>query len=151
MSEEVKEMLEHPFLRGFEDRHIALLSECASTLQTAAGSYLFRAGETADHLYLMKAGRIAIVRQVPGQDPMPIMIIYPGSVVGWSWLFPPYQWRFSANVMEDASVIALDSRCILEKCQADNQLGYELMWRCARVIGERLDATRAQLFSFMRS
>lgn len=151
MTEAVKDMLDHPFFKDFQANHVELLSECASTINLTAGGYLFRAGEKADQLHLIKTGRIGLVHQMVGRDPMPIMMICAGGVIGWSWLFPPYQWRLNASVMEDTSIIALDSKCIMEKCQEDFQLGHELMWRCARMIGERLDATRAQLFSFMKS
>lgn len=147
----VKSMLEHPFFKNFQAGHVELLSKCAVSERFAAGGYLFRAGQTADRLYLIQSGEVAVVLQLEGEEPVPIMILGAGGVVGWSWLFPPYHWRFGAMVMEDTSAITLDSKCIMEKCKEDYQLGYELMWRCAQMIGERLDATRAQLLSFMRS
>jgi hypothetical protein len=41
--------------------------------------------------------------------------------------------------------IGLDATCIRNKCEADHDLGYELLKRVAGVIVERLQASRLQL------
>ncbi len=41
--------------------------------------------------------------------------------------------------------IAFDGACLRGKCDADHDLGYELMHRFAGVITERLQATRVRL------
>ena len=41
--------------------------------------------------------------------------------------------------------IAFDGACLRGKCEADHDLGYELMQRIAQVIIERLQATRLRL------
>ena len=43
------------------------------------------------------------------------------------------------------SAIAFDGACLRGKCEADHDLGYELMQRIAQVIIERLQATRLRL------
>ena len=43
------------------------------------------------------------------------------------------------------SAIAFDGACLRGKCEADHDLGYELMRRIAQVIIERLQATRLRL------
>ena len=149
MSEITKGMLEHPFFKDFKATHVELLSKCASSMHFAAGSQIFHDGETADRLYLIQTGKIAVELEMVGQDPVAIMTVDAGGVVGWSWLYPPYRWHFSARAMEDTSAIALDAKCIMVKCKEDYQLGYELMWQCAHMMGERLHATRAQLMSLM--
>jgi hypothetical protein len=41
--------------------------------------------------------------------------------------------------------IAFDGTCLRTKCEQDHDLGYELMKRFARVMIERVRATRIQL------
>lgn len=41
--------------------------------------------------------------------------------------------------------MAFDGACLRGKCDADHELGYELMQRFASVMLERLQATRLQL------
>ncbi len=69
-----------------------------------------------------------------------------GEVVGWSWLFEPYRWQFDARATRaDARVVGFDGACLRGKCEADHELGYQLMRRFAASLIERLQATRLQL------
>jgi hypothetical protein len=55
-----------------------------------------------------------------------------GDALGWSWLFPPYPWRFNASALELAPT----------KCDDDHSLGYEIVKRFAQVIIRRLQASQ---------
>ncbi len=44
-----------------------------------------------------------------------------------------------------APLVAFDGACLREKCDADHELGYQLMRRFAASAIERLQATRLQL------
>ena len=68
-----------------------------------------------------------------------------GEVVGWSWLFAPYRWQLDARATEACRLVAFDGACLRGKCDADHELGYQLMRRFAAQIVERLQATRLQL------
>ncbi len=151
MNEMTKFMSKHRFFKDFQPTHVELLSNCASIMNFPAGEYIFHEGEPADRLYLIQMGRTAIILEMPGREPLTIMTVDEGGVVGWSWLFPPYRWHFTAKVTENTSAITLDAKCIMEKCKEDCQLGYDMIWQCARVMGERLYATRAQLLSLKLS
>jgi CRP-like cAMP-binding protein len=70
-----------------------------------------------------------------------------GDILGWSWLFPPYRWKFSARTMEETRALAADGKCLREKAERDHDLGYELLKRFAHVVEERLEATRLQLLN----
>ena len=78
-------------------------------------------------------------------DGIPIQVIEAGDVLGWSWLFPPYSWRFDARTLEPVKAIFFYGTRLREHCEADHDLGYELMKRMAAVVIQRLQATREQL------
>jgi CRP/FNR family cyclic AMP-dependent transcriptional regulator len=52
---------------------------------------------------------------------------------------------FDAHAVDDTSAIAFDGACLRGKCDADHELGYQLMCRFAGAIVNRLQATRLQL------
>ena len=135
----------HPFFAGLEPRHLALLVGCTSNVRFAAGEFLFRAGEAADRFFLVREGHVAIEIVPPGAAPHTVQTVGAGDVLGWSWLVPPYLWRFDARAVEDTRALALDGRCLRDKCDADHDLGYELLKRVAQVMEERLQAARLQL------
>jgi len=41
--------------------------------------------------------------------------------------------------------IALDGKCLRDKCEHNHDLGYEVLKRFARIIEQRLESTRLQL------
>ena len=135
----------HSFFSGLEERYLQSLTGCATNLRFDAGAYLFREGETTDHFYLIRQGKVAIEISAPPRKPIIVQSLSDGDVLGWSWLVPPYQWRFHARAVEPVRAIALDGKCLRARCEEDHDLGYELLKRFAQVIAQRLEATRFQL------
>ena len=134
----------HPFFAGLDDAAIALISGCAKNVRFEAGTTLARQGEAADVFYLLREGRVAVAFPSP-QGEVTIQTLNAGDVVGWSWLMPPYEWQFDVKAVKQVRAIAMDGKCLRNKCEDDTGLGYELMKRLSRVMVERLQATRLQL------
>jgi CRP/FNR family cyclic AMP-dependent transcriptional regulator len=138
-------LAEHPFFAGFEAGYLQLMTGCASNVHFDAGEYIFHEGGDASHFYLIRQGKVALETWAAQHGPITIETIEAGEVLGWSWLFPPYRWHFSARVVEPMRAIALDGVCLRAKGEADHDLGYELMTRVAQIMMQRLQATRLQL------
>ncbi len=135
----------HPFFTDMQRAHVDELIECAGYVRYQEGETIFREGEQANRFYLIGRGRISLDIHVPHRGIVPVLTINEGDVLGWSWLFPPYIWQFSARALEQTQAVAFDARCLREKCQQDHELGYELMKRFASVMTQRLQAARMQL------
>ena len=138
-------LAEHPFFAGCAPRYMQLMTGCASNVRFAAGEYIFHENEDASHFYLIRQGKVALETWAAQRGPLTIETIEVGEVLGWSWLFPPYRWHFSARVVEPARAIVLDGVCLRSKGEADHDLGYELVKRVAQIMMQRLQATRLQL------
>jgi CRP/FNR family transcriptional regulator, cyclic AMP receptor protein len=87
---------------------------------------------------------------VPLSGSIPIQTLEGGDVLGWSWLVPPYRWRFDAGAIELTRAIALDGKCLRAKCEADHCLGYDLLKRFLAVMVQRLEAAQLQLVNVGR-
>ncbi len=135
----------HPFFTGLEPKYLQLITGCASNVRFNAGTYIFREGEEAAHFYIIRQGKVALETHAAQRGAITIETIEAGEVLGWSWLFPPYRWHFSACVVEPTRAIALDGVCLRSKGEADHDLGYELVKRVAQIMMQRLQATRLQL------
>jgi len=140
-------LADHPFARGLNDRHLELLVGCASNIRFEAGQLVFREGEEANQFYLIREGKMAIELFAPGRGLINILTLGAGEVLGWSWLVPPYRWKFDVHAIESTRAIALDGKCLREKSERDHDLGYELLKRIAHTMEERLQATRLQLLN----
>jgi len=88
---------------------------------------------------------VALELHSPGQQPIVVATLHEGDVLDGSWLVPPYRWTFDARASELVRVLGVDARCLRDKCEADHDLGYELMKRFAGAMGERLRATHLQV------
>ena len=138
-------LAEHPFLKGLEPQHLKIIVGCASNVRFDAGQYILREGEEANNFYIIRHGIVAVELFAAERGTITIQTIGEGEILGWSWLIPPYHWRFDAKAVELTRAIALDGRCLRTKCEKDHDLGYELLKRFAHVITQRLEATRLQL------
>jgi CRP/FNR family transcriptional regulator, cyclic AMP receptor protein len=135
----------HEIFQGLAPEYIALLADCAATVEFAAGSLIFRQGEAANRFYLIRQGQVTVEISAPGKGPITIETLAGQDVLGWSWLFPPYRWLFDARAIAATTAVAIDGWCLRGKCEADPALGYELMKRFSAVMLESWQAAQLQL------
>jgi CRP/FNR family cyclic AMP-dependent transcriptional regulator len=140
-------LAEHPFFRGLEQHYLDLLVGCASNVRFDAGQFVLRENEEANQFFLIRQGKVSVEIFAPGRGPITILTLGEGEVLGWSWLVPPYQWKFDARAIELTRAFALDGKCLREKSEHDHDLGYELLKRFVLIVEERLTATRFQLLN----
>jgi CRP-like cAMP-binding protein len=137
----------HPFLKGLPSRHLQILADCAMLTEFAPKQLIFREGEVANRFYLIREGKVALETPIKDHGPLHLQTVGGGEVLGWSWLFPPYYWHFDARALEPVKAIFFYGTRLRECCEADHELGYELMQRVAEVVVQRLQATRRQLLT----
>ncbi len=135
----------HPFLAGLEQKDYDLLVGCATNVRFNVDAMVCREGEEATQFFIIRSGKVAIEMNIPGKGPMLIQTLSEGDILGWSWLFPPYKWRFDARALELTRAVALDGKCLRTKCEADHDLGYKLLRRFSDILEQRLQAMRLQL------
>ena len=136
---------EHPFFADMESAFCTLLCSCAKNVRFEAKQYLFHEGEPADQFYLLRHGRVALEITAPGRGGITFQTVDVGGLVGVSWLVPPYRWTYDAKALDIVRAVSLDAACLRQKCEADHDLGYEMMKRFVPALVERLHATRMQI------
>jgi len=135
----------HPFFVGLKPEHVEIVTGCASNVRFDPGEFIFREGDPADRFYLLRQGTVALEINTPDRGPIVVQTLTAGDVLGWSWLVPPYRWRFDGRAIDLVRATALDGKCLRKKCEEDHDLGYDLMQRIAYVMEQRLQAARLQL------
>ncbi len=133
----------HPFLIGISEHHIRLLADSAMKISFEAGQTIFDEGETANRFYLIETGKVALESRNEQNEPVTIELIGAGDLLGWSWLFPPYVWHFSARAVEPATAIFFYGTVLREYCDADPSLGFELFKRMGEVMIKRLQSANS--------
>jgi CRP/FNR family transcriptional regulator, cyclic AMP receptor protein len=135
----------HPFFAGLSPSAIRLIAGCASNVHFGAGDYIFGTGEEASRFYVIRHGRVALEIHSPTRGPLVIDTMDEGEVLGWSWLVRPYRYFADARAVTPVSATALDGTCLRGKCEADPELGYQLLTRVTDVMYQRLQSTRVRL------
>lgn len=135
----------HPFLIGMSEHHLRLLADCAIQTHFDAGQIIFREGETANRFYLIEHGEVVLDATGVGGEAVVIETVGSGDLLGWSWLFSPYVWHFTARATRPTSAIFFYGTVLREYCEKDHSLGFELFKRMSEVMTRRLQAARARL------
>jgi CRP/FNR family cyclic AMP-dependent transcriptional regulator len=138
-------LAEHPFLAGLEPAWLERLTEYAHPVHRNGGHRLFDSGRPALRFWLVCTGRVALDIDTPARGHVVIDTLGPGSVLGWSWLFPPRQWQFGAVVVEPIRAVEFSAPAVRQLMADDPALGYELTRRFMAVMYNRLQATRIRL------
>ena len=137
----------HPFLAGMNHIHLALLTDCAVARRFNAKQTILREGEFANGFYLVETGKVALESEAGVDESIPIQILGPGNLLGWSWMFPPYVWQFTARAIEPTTALFFYATILREYCEKDHSLGYELLKRISAVMVTRLQAAHDQMLS----
>jgi CRP/FNR family cyclic AMP-dependent transcriptional regulator len=137
----------HPFLAGMNRTQLALLTDCAMAAHFKTGQTILREGEFANRCYLIETGKVVVESGGNFSEPLVIETIGAGDLLGWSWMFPPYVWQFSARAVEPTTAICFYGTILREYCEKNHSLGYELLKRISAVMVKRLQAAHKQMLS----
>jgi CRP-like cAMP-binding protein len=152
MTQTLQGVLErHPFLEGIRPDLLALMTGCAKNRRFDTGEYVTRESEEADHFFLIRTGKVAAQIRGSTGEPVTIHTLGRGDVVGWSWLVAPHRYRYDTVATETTTAFELDGRCLREKCEANSELGYELLKRVSANLARRIEDLQLQLVDVYRS
>ena len=138
----------HPFWKELNPHYFHILRECAVYSRFGVGQCIFEAGSDAEHFYLIHNGYVVLETLMPGKGRVTLQAIGPGEALGWSWLFPPYRWHFSARSTEVTDAVCFGARALRDYAEENHDFGYDLAMRVVRIVLERLQAARSLLADF---
>src|SRR5262245_26667495 len=134
----------HPFLSGLDRDYTQVLTQCAMLTRFEANQIIFREGDIANLFYLIQQGKVCLETHSKLAHAIKLQTIGAGDVLGWSWLFPPYYWHFSACALEPTQAVFFYGTRLRECCEDDPKLGYQLMKRVAGILIRRLEVTQRE-------
>jgi CRP/FNR family transcriptional regulator, cyclic AMP receptor protein len=135
----------HRFVADMKPEHLQRLVDVAMFKQFEQEEIIFREGEPANRFYLICQGKIALESRGNSESSPLVQFVGEGEELGWSWLFPPYYWHYSARAVEPTDAIFFYGTRLRTQCEEDTAFGYELMKRVAATVVKRLQITRVQL------
>jgi CRP/FNR family transcriptional regulator, cyclic AMP receptor protein len=138
---------ENPLFKALKPEYREILAEGALEKEYAAGATIFRQGEPANRLYLVLSGSVALEAAGEKAKGVTVQCLSKGEVLGWSWLFPPFAWQFSARAVQPCTLLVLDGARLLVHCEENPTFGFEVMKQLAPVVIRRLQSTRRKLLA----
>lgn len=135
----------HPVVGDLPATWLSRLASHARQACHITDHRLLREDEPADRFWLVRSGMVAIDLHVPGRGDIVVEELGAGSVVGWSWLIPPYRCRYGAIVTDDIRAIEFNAAGVRSMIAEDAELGCELQSRMLAVMADRLETARNRL------
>jgi CRP-like cAMP-binding protein len=121
------------------------LAEFASGTTFPGGERVFVEGGPANRFWLLESGAVALGLHVPGRGDQMVETVAAGQLLGWSWLQPPYRWRFEAACIASVTALEFDAPGVRRRCDDDPRFGYAIMRLFLPVVTARLQAARLRL------
>ena len=140
---------QQPFFKGLNPQNLRALAEAALEMEFEPGQVIFEEGSPANRFYLILKGRVELAAEMEDRNVIPIQTLGPGDDLGWSCLFPPYHTHFSARAIESTTTLFFYAPRLREQCEADHELGYQIMRRVAAVATLSLGATQRRLMQYI--
>ncbi len=140
-----------PLLTDLSDTSFAFLESIAYEISVGKDETLFRVGSTADHLYLVTGGTVALRITGPSGPPVTLQTLGEGSLVGLSWRLPPYRWQWTCQTVVDSTLAAFDANDLLTECERNTELDRDLWRVVAQESSKRLHNVRLQLLDLFGS
>lgn len=106
---------------------------------------IFEAGGTADRFWVIRSGAVSLDQRVTSIQRVTVASLGAGDLLGWSWLFPPYQWDFGAEAFSPVRAYEFEAAAVLRLCEEDPGLGMSLVRHVAEILAHRLEMTRGKL------
>lgn len=131
---------------GLSEEDATRVAALAREVNVAAGDTLFRLGDPAQVLYVLRRGRMELT--------FPLMVmgepketrfqsLEPGKTLAWSALVPPHRLTLSARATTDAALLGFDRDELQRLLGAHSSIGRIVMSNLAGVIATRLHEVMA--------
>ena len=134
-----------PWLKDMDPGHLQLLAQDCVSAEFRADEIIFKEGGMANRFYLIVEGKVQVETPSMEGESVPIQLMGPGELLGYSWVFPGGSWQFDARAVTLVKALCFHGNHLRALCESNHALGYELMKRVSGIILQRLQAVRQKL------
>ncbi len=129
---------------GLTPEERALFVPLATPRGVPRGEYLFRLGDRAGALFVVRSGIVDLTMPLvmrSGDREVVVEEAHAGDTVGWSALIEPYRCTMSARAGTDAELLAFDPDALKSALRTHADEGLQVVSNIAKVIAHRLQVT----------
>lgn len=133
------------FFHDIADEHLERVAAISRLAEYPANTDIFREYEEAKDAYAIVSGSVSLVICTRSVGCRQLMEATTGDLIGWSPLVERPRLSDTARTLAPTKAVVIDGHRLLELCEEDHHFGFEFMRRTAKLMAERLSATRLQL------
>ena len=111
----------------------------------AKGEYLFRLGQLAPTLFIVRSGILELTMPLSmrgGEQEVAVEEARAGDTVAWSALIDPYRFTMSARAGSDVELLGFSPSDLRAALAAQPDIGLRILTNLAQVIARRLQVTQ---------
>lgn len=128
---------------GISDEQVQKIIPLCRTLNVGKGTTIFREGESAKTIYLVRTGRAAVEMSLERPDGSTarstvVASISPREAFGWSALVEPNVLTLSSKAMVATELVLIEGLGLRRLLDRSPRLGYRVMNNVAALLAERL-------------
>lgn len=144
--EEIKSLIStNKHFKNLDEKHIEFLATNSIFVEYNKDDFIFNYRDKAEHFYLVIKGIVNLQFFSHEKGSIVLEEIKEGELLGWSWLKPPFMWRFDALSLTDTKLLCFDADKILKKMNQNSKFGYAVQNIFMNIITDRLQSTRIRL------
>jgi len=133
------------YFAGVGGESLKAVAAAAEERPFKPGEPLFREGDLARALYILREGQIDIVYRLHEGEGRVVDTVVGGDLIGWSSVVEPYRCTATAVPRSFGRAVHIDAAAIRNLCDRDHTLGYHLLKELAATLSRRLQGALVQL------
>jgi CRP-like cAMP-binding protein len=138
----------YPHFADMSDDNLKTLAMNATEETIPAGTQMFGEGDTAEFFGIIVKGEVDIQYLLGEESRRTVDTLTAGDPLCWSALVDPFKTTAFGTTTKETQIIRINADVMREMCDKDPQVGFRLMKRIARLLGDRLQNARVQLATF---
>ncbi len=134
---------------GLKEQEICTIYDSCHLMEANVGDVLLEEGKAATEIFIILRGRVTIVLNLH-EKPLEVIEFGPGNCIGEASVIGIQNHSASAVVLEEASLLVLSRKVLMDIFESDNRLFSLLILNIAREIARRLHHTDEILLHYGR-
>jgi len=127
--------------QNLSEAELTAIDSFSTEVQYQYGDRLFKDGDNADFLWIVKEGLIDLRFDLPGRDTSEestLSSLSENQIIGWSSFVSPFKYKLSAYcVSSKCRVVKIDREKLREFLAANPRTGYQVFSVMLKVVGRR--------------
>ncbi len=93
---------------------------------------MFYAGAPAEHLYVIRSGRLRVFTTLPGGEEQVLRLLGPGEILGYRPVLAGEPYNASAEAIEDSQLCIVPASDVRQRLHDDPEFALEMLAKLAR-------------------